>query len=354
MNRDEEMSCYPFWDEYHKWERIITMRLMWYLNENQLTRIKQDFNLGTTHQNGVSYAVLDISSAQDEKRIWIKGRMCWWLDNFLKDRIGQVEPVRDILKLGYHKDHRYTHYYFYCTSMILWNQFKIQFNVGCSQTMWHCGHLSIQKLKLNENDIEVADNVKYLGLIIDQQMTFQQHINYVYGKAAKKLDECDIADATTGISKATGRSETVHKCIRWSKKFPNHNLTMAYQLLKVNWSSDAKPDQYPHQSKLPNQVNFHGLNPFFTEEWNRHWTNEREPHKCPKRYLCNLIEAKSFEKIILHRLEVHERRYVCRGKVGLNGFLFKIKRSDSSDCKWCENEEETVEHFLMECPHYQA
>ncbi|ETN98959.1 hypothetical protein RFI_38528, partial [Reticulomyxa filosa] len=68
-------------------------------------------------------------------------------------------------------------------------------------------------------------------------------------------------------------------------------------------------------------------------------------------------EAQSFEKIVLHRLEVHERRYFCRVitcKMELNGFLFKIKRSVSLDCKWCENKKETVEHFLMECPHYQG
>ncbi|ETN99995.1 hypothetical protein RFI_37463, partial [Reticulomyxa filosa] len=43
------------------------------------------------------------------------------------------------------------------------------------------------KLKLDSSNIEEADYVKYLGLIVDQQMTFQQHINYVYSKAAKEL-----------------------------------------------------------------------------------------------------------------------------------------------------------------------
>jgi hypothetical protein len=106
-------------------------------------------------------------------------------------------------------------------------------------------------------------------------------------------------------------------------------------------------------------LNFNGLSPYFTELWNRHWINEgneMEPHKIPKRYLPNLIECQSFEKTVLHNLDMHERQIVCRiitGKIGLNSFLFKIKCSSSQDCGWCDYEEETVEHFLMECPHYE-
>ena len=101
-----------------------------------------------------------------------------------------------------------------------------------------------------------------------------------------------------------------------------------------------------------------GLNPFFTKEWNRHWTNEGAEiirHQHARLLLPNLIEAQSFEKIVLHRLETHERRIVCRlitGKVGLNQFLHLTNRTPTLNCKWCEDQEETVEHYLMECPRY--
>jgi hypothetical protein len=120
-----------------------------------------------------------------------------------------------------------------------------------------------------------------------------------------------------------------------------------------------QPDLYRRPDKSAPFLNVHGLNPFLMKEWNRHWTNEgneSNPHSHPKKYIRNLVEAQSFEKIILHKLEVYERRIVCRvitGKVDLNGFLFKIKRSSTPNCKWCEGEEETVEHFLMKCPHYE-
>ncbi|ETO00572.1 hypothetical protein RFI_36868, partial [Reticulomyxa filosa] len=100
-------------------ERIITMRLMWFLNENQLLhqcqawfqswhntselllRITESIH-ASFDENSVTYAVLlDISSAYDSvwrdglrykmrKEFGINGRMYWWLDSFLKDRFGQV------------------------------------------------------------------------------------------------------------------------------------------------------------------------------------------------------------------------------------------------------------------------
>jgi hypothetical protein len=30
----------------------------------------------------------------------------------------------------------------------------------------------------------------------------------------------------------------------------------------------------------------------------------------------------------------------------------RLKEQIHPYCQWCEDEEETVEHFLMECPHY--
>ncbi|ETO06342.1 hypothetical protein RFI_31054, partial [Reticulomyxa filosa] len=104
-------------------EKIITMRLMWYLNE--------------------------------------KRRMYWWLDSFLKDRIGQVvlngiNSIEDPIQCGLFAD----------------------------------DHIQDEDKKIPKDESsfkQYFDHVKYLGLIVDQQMTFQQQINYVYGKAEKKL-----------------------------------------------------------------------------------------------------------------------------------------------------------------------
>jgi ribonuclease HI len=125
-------------------------------------------------------------------------------------------------------------------------------------------------------------------------------------------------------------------------------------------AQDMQPNLFQRPHKSASFLNRHGLSPWFTNDWNRHWVNEGNEnpvHKTPKKYLPNLIEAQSFEKIVLHSLSVSERRIICRlitGKVGLNQYLHIIKRSDSPYCKWCVDKEETVEHFLLECSQHQS
>jgi len=40
------------------------------------------------------------------------------------------------------------------------------------------------------------------------------------------------------------------------------------------------------------------------------------------------------------------------GHIGLNKHLFRINRSDSPDCEHCPGTQESVHHFIMECPRY--
>ena len=92
-------------------------------------------------------------------------------------------------------------------------------------------------------------------------------------------------------------------------------ILILYQLLQ--------PELYQRPHKSGSFLNMHGLklNPFFATEWNRHWVNEGSSnrHQHPKIFLRNLVEAQSFEKVVLHQLNTHGRRILCRiitGKVG--------------------------------------
>jgi hypothetical protein len=40
------------------------------------------------------------------------------------------------------------------------------------------------------------------------------------------------------------------------------------------------------------------------------------------------------------------------GHCVLNNYLFRFKKVDSAECPQCGHANETVEHFLLECPHY--
>ena len=130
---------------------------------------------------------------------------------------------------------------------------------------------------------------------------------------------------------------------------------------RARYSAQLKqPDLYQRPNKSASFLNYHGLNPFFTAQWNRHWTNHGDVnnrHKHPKQFLPNLIEAQSFERMILHQLSMNERRIICRlitGKVALNKYLHSINRSISPECKWCIGENETVKHFILKCKHYES
>ncbi|ETO00983.1 ribonuclease H, partial [Reticulomyxa filosa] len=208
--------------------------------------------------------------------------------------------------------------------------------------------------------IEVKFPIQGITTMIGSEIeAIRQALKYVQQNQSDKdervviLSDCKFAvNAIHNKSNSETYNFPVAECQQLMKELGENDVPEIYWIKghSGNERADAvaksarfqaefnQPELFRRPDKTAPFLNFHGLNPFFTEEWNRHWTNEMEPHKCLKRYLRNLIEAQSFEKIILHRLEVHKRRYVCRvitGKVRLNGFLFKIKRADSSDCKWC-------------------
>jgi hypothetical protein len=68
-------------------------------------------------------------------------------------------------------------------------------------------------LKLNSTQIQEAEYVKYLGLIIDSKMTFQQHINYIYGKTARKLGYLTFLCSYKGIRPSMSVYNLLYKTI---------------------------------------------------------------------------------------------------------------------------------------------
>ncbi|ETO01870.1 hypothetical protein RFI_35569, partial [Reticulomyxa filosa] len=170
------------------------------------------------------------------KEFGLKGRM-YWLDSFELDSVGVPQGHHYLLCYSYEKEME-----------------------------WQLNQL--QKSLDNGHQNGKSDHVKNLGLIVDQQMTLQQHINYVYGKASKKLgyltflclykgirpslsvhnnyqtitvhsgmdwkgfkestayDTVNVISQTPPLELRRQQEEVklYHKCIRWRDKFPDHNL----------------------------------------------------------------------------------------------------------------------------------
>ena len=161
-------------------ERIITRRLMWWLNENNMLHQTQagfqswhntnELLLRMTetiyksfNNNSVTYAVLlDISSAYDS--VWrnglrykmrnefkLNGRLYWWIDSFLSQRYGRVVLNGHILSgmnsiLVSHKDLLFHQFYSYFISMIYQRLYLIQqFKVECLLMMLHFGLQSLRR-----------------------------------------------------------------------------------------------------------------------------------------------------------------------------------------------------------------
>jgi len=68
-------------------------------------------------------------------------------------------------------------------------------------------------LKLNGIDIIEAEHVKYLGLIMDSQLTYQQHVSYVYGKTSKKLGYLTFLCSYKGIRPSLSVYNILYKAI---------------------------------------------------------------------------------------------------------------------------------------------
>ena len=43
------------------------------------------------------------------------------------------------------------------------------------------------QIELNGQEVEVVDSFKYLGTVVDQKLTFTQHVDFVFKKAQRRL-----------------------------------------------------------------------------------------------------------------------------------------------------------------------
>jgi hypothetical protein len=58
-----------------------------------------------------------------------------------------------------------------------------------------------EKFRLGENELEVVDSYKYLGLLLDKNFIWKQHLEKVLDKARKKMRSlCAMGLQEEGIS----------------------------------------------------------------------------------------------------------------------------------------------------------
>lgn len=62
---------------------------------------------------------------------------------------------------------------------------KLKLNIAKTKSMVLNSNLE-NGIKINNNEIEIVEEIKYLGLVIDNKLNFKAHINYICKKLAKK------------------------------------------------------------------------------------------------------------------------------------------------------------------------
>ena len=69
------------------------------------------------------------------------------------------------------------------------------------------------KFSINTTLIQESSCVKYLGLIMDQQLNYKEHVNYVYRKAAKNLGYLKYLCSFKGVKPSLSVYNLLYKTI---------------------------------------------------------------------------------------------------------------------------------------------
>jgi hypothetical protein len=95
------------------------------------------------------------------------------------------------------------------------------------------------------------------------------------------------------------------------------------------------------------------------EQWQKQWEAGSKPGNLITPHLRRIVKNSLTQGQEIYKST--KRRNACAtlaqlrtGYCGLKGYLSRFKKADSPECPHCGYEKETVEHFLLECPHYWA
>jgi hypothetical protein len=86
----------------------------------------------------------------------------------------------------------------------------------------------------------------------------------------------------------------------------------------------------------------------------RRWKRSKRYGRIAK--IDNTLPSNKFMKLIKHRTRWQTALYMRlrTGRAQLNADLFQIGMADSPVCEQCNMANETVKHFLLECPVYET
>ena len=129
-----------------------------------------------------------------------------------------------------------------------------------------------------------------------------------------------------------------------------------------HWGNE-RADQLATESNMLTH-NVHGISPPYSHFkhnlwevmyniWGREWNNN-PTCRLSKKILPTPCKRKSKEILMLSRSQMRRLLELITGQNNLNYVQSKIDPTISELCRFCEEEEETFEHLLNECPCFNS
>lgn len=116
-------------------------------------------------------------------------------------------------------------------------------------------------------------------------------------------------------------------------------------------------NRLPHRLRADLQQNIAALKQAFNADlkarWKRRWG---ESHRSQRmKYFDPSMPSNAFMKLSpsLRRAQTSIITYLRTGHAPLNRHLYRIGAADTSECPHCPRTEETVRHYLLDCPKYR-
>ena len=172
----------------------------------------------------------------------------------------------------------------------------------------------------------------------------------------------DSLSTIHSLSNKIHRSRTIHNCHNTLTQLAQHNKV---QICWINahaghWGNEradnlAKTGTSCNNiltSLMPHSFIKLAINNKVKLLNNTHWTNN--PHNHTNFTLSSkdkdIINAMSDKDLLNNKARYRTAMNLITGHIGLNKHLHTIKITDSPNCPYCDHEEETVSHFIGQCP----
>lgn len=240
-------------------------------------------------------------------------------------------------------------------------------NVNKTQCM-SLGNRRIENLKLNDIVIKLANKIKYLGIVIDKNLIFKDHLKYLEEKTEKFMLRTNkfnflktnleikfkkhlyfsvylpmisyaskiwfkrINHKVTFLNRLRIMQNRAIKCL--TKIYKNTKTKIMYKIFKIV-DIVKELEILDDIENVPKNIR-------------RNFKND-ERNKFLKEINYDLNEEEFDVDYLKHRFSLW-----CLSGIGpFKEFLFKIKVTEDNYCRFCHYETETSTHLLYDCIRYK-